>query len=102
MKNPKIFTKNIYKPTIEGTQASIDLIRECKRLGLPFDRFDDPNNLEDETLAIALLLANKKIPADLEKRLLETKELRQSNNYTTEITEDMCSDEDINKWLNED
>lgn len=101
MKNQKIFTKNIYKPTAEGTQASIDLIRECQRLGLPFDRFDNPNNSE-ETLAIALLLANKKIPADLEKRLLETKELRQSNSHTTEITENMCSDEDINRWLTKD
>lgn len=85
MSNPKIYTKEIYKPTLEDKKLSIEKIKECKRLGLPYNRFDDENLSKDETIALLAIMANKKVPEDIEKRLLETKKDRLKNQSTVGI-----------------
>jgi len=55
-------------------------LSECERLGIPIGIFGDTYPYtQDELEAIAHLMNSRKIPANLEKRLLDTKIQRMSS-----------------------
>lgn len=74
-RNPKISYSNLYTSSQQELMKNARILEELDRLGIEI-YFDNINYNTDELKAIDYIISNKKVPIELEKRLLSTKEER--------------------------
>lgn len=94
---------DLYNPTQQSHQESLHIQEECNRLGLPCGEFNEHTLEKDEISAIALILSGKKVPKDIEERLINTKEdrLQERKSSTIQIS-DHPTNEEIEEFLKSD
>ncbi|MCM1222132.1 MAG: hypothetical protein NC548_47445 [Lachnospiraceae bacterium] len=97
MKRPKFSAERLYKPTREAQIENIKRFNEYDRLGIEIVFSEGMVYTPDELEAIQLITSHKKLPADLEQRLLKTKKSRLSRFKSVPVQK--ISDEEIRDIL---
>ena len=90
MKDKKPTWSGQYRPSRQSMIMEQHRHAEYDRLGIDVSTFSDSDlYTKDELAAIKYILNNKKVPIEIEKRLIETKEQRAENkrNNFNEITD---------------
>lgn len=82
LKQKSFNIKDAYKPTKESIEKQIKRHKLYEYYGIPIGVFDDGNNIydADDIKAMDLISKGKKLPKDLEQRLLEKKHTRPNFN----------------------
>ena len=96
MKHSKLSFDKITNSTPEERLEAMRIHSEYDRLGIRVDEFKQDNlYTKDELLAMSLIIDNKKIPSDLESRLIERKKMMKP----VESKSISLSDEEIAEFL---
>ena len=69
--------KDFVQPSKEDLEKELEYEKECQRLEIKTGVFDDIGiYTNDEIEAMAIIMSGERIPKELEKKLLDTKESR--------------------------
>ena len=101
MKSKKPTWSNQYIPSRQSMIMEQHRHAEYDRLGIDVSTFSDLDlYTKDELAAIKYILNNKKVPIEVEKRLIETKEQRTQNKCNKHNNFNEITDADILSLVN--
>lgn len=93
IKNKKFTYSRLFKPTKQDITEDVEKLNEYDRLGIRMMFGANSVYTSDELQGLKYLVSGKKLPKDLEQRLLLTREQRLSRFNSTEVQ--VPTDEEI-------